>query len=207
MAKDDSDADESNDGAQDGDPEQEGGEASVGEEFTWMSDDCPPELAAQFWQSVAAYEQAPLTTYFQQLEEAGVELPDPEMMDDRRLTAKLWEVIEALARLRVFLSQTDHLSDRELYTRLWRELLREPVKDMPLDESSAWHIDLTGSGSTEDTQLYLKYYADEGARQRWAADFPDDGMPEHAEPPFDRDRYLPQVDGAAQTDAEGGEVM
>jgi len=118
-----------------------------------MSDDCPPEVAAQFWQRVAAYEQAPLTTHFQQLEEAGVELPEPEAMDDQRLTAKLWEVIEALARLRVFLSQTDHLSDRELYTLLWRE----PVKDMPLDESSAWHIDLTGSGSTEDTYLYLKY--------------------------------------------------
>jgi len=207
MAKDDSDADESNDGAQDGDPEQEGGEASVDEEFTWMSDDCPPEVAAQFWQSVVVYEQAPLTAHFQQLEEAKIELPDPEMMDDRRLTAKLWEVIEALARLRVFLSQTDHLSDRELYTHLWRDTLREPVKDIPLDESSAWHIDLTGSGSTEDTYLYLKYYADEGTRQRWAADFPDDEIPEHAEPPFDRDRYLPQVDGVAQTDAEGGEVM
>lgn len=118
MAMDDSDADESNDGAQDGDPEQEGGEVSVDEEFTWMSDDCPPEVAAQFWQSVAAYEQAPLTTHFRQLEEAGVEFPEPEAMDDRRLTAKLWEVIETLARLRVFLSQTDHLSDRELYTLL-----------------------------------------------------------------------------------------
>lgn len=207
MAMDDGDADESNDGAQDGDPEQEDGEASVDEEFTWMSDDCPPEVAAQFWQSVAAYEQAPLTTHFQQLEESRVKLPSPEAMDDRRLTAKLWEVIEALARLRIFLSQTDHLSDRELYTLLWRELLREQVKDMPLDESSAWHIDLTGSGSEEDTHLYLKYYADEETRRRWSADFPADEMPEHAEPPFDRDRYLPQVDGVAQTDAEGGEVM
>jgi hypothetical protein len=207
MAVDDSDADESNDGAQDGESEQEDGEASVDEEFTWMSDDCPPEVAAQFWQSVAAYEQAPLTTHFQQLEEAEVELSDPETMGDRQRTAKLWEVIEALARLRVFLSQTDHLSDRDLYTHLWRDTLREAVADMPLDESSAWHIDLTGSGSTEDTYLYLKYYADEETRQRWAADFPDDEMPAHAAPPFDRDRYLPQAKDVAQTDAEDGEVM
>ncbi|MCA1635126.1 MAG: hypothetical protein LC802_15900 [Acidobacteria bacterium] len=207
MATDDSDADGSNGGAQDGESEQEGGEASADEEFTRTSGDCPPEVAAQFWQSVAAYEQAPLTTHFRQLEEAGVELPDPEAINDQRLTAKLWEMIEALARRRVFLGQTDHLSDRGLYTLLWRELLREPVKDMPLDESAAWHIDITGSGSEEDTYLYLKYYADEETRQCWAADFPDDGMPEHAEPPFGRDRYLPQAKTVAQTDAEGGEVM
>lgn len=29
------------------------------------SGECPPEVLAQFWQNVAAYEQAPLTTYFQ----------------------------------------------------------------------------------------------------------------------------------------------
>jgi hypothetical protein len=115
---DDSNADESNGGAQGSEFKQEGGEASMDEEFTWMSDDCPPEVAAEFWQSVAAYEQAPLTTHFRQLEESGVELPALESLDDRRLAVKLWEVVEALARLRVFLSQTDHLSDRELYTLL-----------------------------------------------------------------------------------------
>lgn len=72
------------------------------------------------------------------------------MLDDRRLTAKLWEVVEALARLRVFLEQTDHLSDREVYARPWRETLREPVRDMPPDESSAWYTDLTGSGSEDE---------------------------------------------------------
>jgi hypothetical protein len=133
--------------------------------FLWESNELSPEARAQFWQSVAAYEQAPLTTHFQQLEEAGVALPVPESLDDQRLTAKLWEVIEALARRRVFLSQTDHLSERELYTLLWRELLREPVKDMPLDNSSAWYIDLLGSGSEEDIYLYLKYYADDATRQ------------------------------------------
>lgn len=184
----------------------EGSEASVDEGFTWVSDDCPPEVAAQFWQSVAAYEQAPLTTHFQQLEEAGVELPAPDALDDVRLTAKLWEVIEALARLRVFLGQTDHLSDRELYALLWRELLREPVKDLPLDESSAWHIDLLSGGGEEETRLYLKYYADEETRQRWRADFPDDEMPPHEEPPYDRDRHLPQAHSGAKPD-ESDQLM
>jgi hypothetical protein len=59
-------------------------------------------------------------------------------------------VIEGLARLHGFLSRTDHPCDRGLYTLLWHDLLREAIKDLPLDNSSA-HIDLLGSGSAEDT--------------------------------------------------------
>lgn len=189
-------------------PEQEE-ESQLGghDTFFWQSDDCPPEVLAQFRSSVAAYEQAPLTTHFQQLEEDGVELPAPESVDDRRLTAKLWEVIEDLARMRVFLSQTDHLSDRELYILLWHELLRESVKDMLLDEASAWHLDILGSGSREDTYLYLKYYADEDWRQRWLADFPADEMPEHEEPPYDRDRYLPTTIAGSLIEPEDEKPM
>jgi hypothetical protein len=182
-------------------------EADKVEMFESESEECPPELSAQFWLSVAAYEQAPSTTHFQLLEEAGIELSAPESLDDQRLTAKLWEVIEALARLRVFLSQTDHLSDRELYTLLWRELLREPVKDMPLDNFSTWHTDLLGSGSEEDIYLYLKYYADDATRHQWSTDFPDDKMPDQEEPLFNRDHHLPQANDSTQTNVEDGEVM
>jgi len=181
-------------------PEDDG--AHEGETPFKVSDDCPPEVAAQFRQSVAAYEQAPWTTHFQLLEEAGIELPPPESMDDRQLTAKLWEVIEALAGLRVFISQTDHLSDRELYASLWHDVLRESCKDMPRDESAAWHLDLLGSGSEEDIHLHLKYYADEEYRRRWLASFPDDPMPEHEDPPYDRDRRLPQPTGNAPAPPE-----
>lgn len=128
-------------------------------------------------------------------------------MDDLQLEAKLWEVIEALARMRVFLGQTDHLNDRALYTLLWLDLLREAAKDLPHDDSSAWDIDLLGSGSEEDTYLYLKYYADDAARRQWSADFPNDEMPEHADPPFDRDRRLPQADDGGQTNVEDDQVM
>ena len=161
------------------------------ETLIWESEECLPKARAQFRRSVAAYELAPLTTHFRLLEESGIQLSPPESMDDQRLKAKLWEVIEGLARLRVFLSQTDHLNDRALYTLCWHDLLREAVKDLPLDDSSTWHIDLTGSGSEEDTYLYLKYYADDATRRQWRADFPADEMPEHEEPPFDRDRCLP----------------
>jgi hypothetical protein len=81
-----------------------------------------------------------------------------------------------------------------LYTLLWRDTLHEEVKALPYDEDSAYHIDLLGSGSEEDLQLYLKYYADEEERGRWLKDFPDVAMPDHEHPPYDRDRYLPQAE-------------
>lgn len=138
------------------------------------------------------YEEAPWTTNFQQLERAGVSLPAPETLNDQEVTAKLWEVINKLAQMRVFLEETDHLSDRELYATLWSDSLREEVKDVVLDPDSACHIQLLGSGSDEDNPLYLKYYADEKWREDWHKEYPDDPMPDAEDPPYDRDRLLPQ---------------
>jgi hypothetical protein len=123
-----------------------------------------------------------------------MELPAPETLNDEQLTKKLWEVIHGLALLRVFLDDTDHLSDRELYTELWSDMLREEVKAVPLDEDGAYHVSPLGGCSEEDIQLQMKYYADEKWRRHWLEDFPDFPMPEHEDPPYDRDRFLPQPD-------------
>lgn len=168
-------------------------ELAGGEMVAWKSDELSPEMEEDFLRNVIAYESAPLTTHFRQLEEAGVELPAPETVDDERLTAKLWEVIEALSRIRVFLERTNHLNDRELYALLWSNELRDEIPAMPFDEYSAWHIDVIGSGSEEDTHLWMKYYADEDTRRDWLKDFADYEMPEHEDPPYDRDRHLPQA--------------
>ncbi|MEE7626149.1 hypothetical protein V3O24_08245 [Methylobacter sp. Wu8] len=149
------------------------------------------ELQEQFWERVVAFEEAEWTTSFDQLVQGGMELPAPEALDDSQLSAKLWEVIRGLAMLRTFLYCTDHLSDRELYEELWHEVLREETPDMPVNEDSACHIDLVGSGSEQDNELYLRYYADEEDRRRWAKDWPNDVMPKHEPLPYDRDRHLP----------------
>jgi hypothetical protein len=169
--------------------ELSGGQMKVGN-----LDDCPEEVEEAFWKHVVDYEEAPWTTHFQQLESAGVSLPQPDSLNDQDLTAKLWEIIQKLALLQVFIEQTDHLSDRELYTLLWTETLREETKALPLAANSAYHIQLLSSGSDEDNFLYLKFYADEDWRRQWHKNFPKDPIPKHEDPPYDRDRLLPRRD-------------
>ncbi|HET9284711.1 MAG TPA: hypothetical protein VFR24_22400 [Candidatus Angelobacter sp.] len=173
-----------------------------GQMQTGSLDDCPVEVEEDFWKYVVEYEEAPWTTHFQQLENAGVSLPSPDSLNDEALTAKLWEIIQKLALLRVFISQTDHLSDRELYTHLCTESLREETKAMPMAANSAWHIEMLGSYSEEDMHLYLKYYADEDWRRQWRKDWPKDPIPAHEDLPYDRDRLLPKPDYGPPTDGE-----
>jgi hypothetical protein len=164
--------------------------------------DCPAEVEEGFWKYVVDYEEAPWTTNFQQLENAGVSLPSPDSLKDEEVTAKLWEIIQKLSLLQVFIEQTDHLSDRELYTHLWSDSLREETKALPLAGNSACHIQLLSGGSDEDNLLYLKYYADDDFRRHWHQDFPRDPMPAHEDPPYDRDRLLPRPDYGLPTGQE-----
>lgn len=171
--------------------------ASGGKMTTWESDDLPPEVREQFWQRVMAFEHGPFTTHYQQLLAAGIALPEPATLSDEQLSAKLWEAIEALARLRVFLLSTNHLSDRQLYDLLLRETLHDEIPIEADDPATAdvdggcWHLDLVATGSDEDIRAWLTYYADEQTRERWRRDWPDDDMPAHQDPPYDRDRHLP----------------
>jgi hypothetical protein len=150
-------------------------------------------MAEAFWRRVVDYEKAPLTCDFDRLIEAGVNLPEPDALTDAALTAKLWEVIERLAEMHVFLSSTNHLSDRELYTELWSDSLRELNPAMPFEEYGNCHLDILGGCSEEDMYLYYKYYADEENRRDWQQRWPDDEMPPHEDPPYDRDRRLPKA--------------
>ncbi len=157
---------------------------------TYISPSCPDTIAEKFLEQILAFEEQEETSLFDALIDSGVHLPAPDKLGDDQLSAKLWEVIRAMSLLGHYLQCTNHLSDRELYRHLWTETLREPTTILPKDPNFACHIDLSGS-SGEDLQLYLKCYADEDVRQQWAIDWPDDVIPEHEDPPYDRDRHLP----------------
>lgn len=127
---------------------------------------------------------------FDRLTELGVELPSPDALSDEEVTAKIWEVAEGLKKLHVFLGSTDHLSDRELYVHLWTDSLREESFICTLPHA-ACHIDLVGTGSDQDIDTWLRYYADEVDREIWIHEWPLDPVPPHEDPPYDRDRFLP----------------
>jgi hypothetical protein len=134
--------------------------------------------------------KAHFDTNFSRLIQLGVEMIPPVELDDTKLHAKLQEVLYALAAMRCFLHNTDHLSDRELYTWLWSDGLRQETPDLS-QLGGAWHMSPIGSGADEDVAIFLKYYASEEERRRWNVDFPNDPLPPHCALPHHRDKNLP----------------
>lgn len=174
--------------------EAEIGEVTKGKmKFSGVSEECPPEIHEQFLRNVLEYEKADQTTNEKILARKGVTLTPPDSLSDSELTKKLWEVIEQLGRNQTFIYHTDHLSDRECYTRLCENLKSEFVPDMPnVSKNYSYHIDLIGSGSDEDIEIGHRYYASKKEIKRWLKMFPDSKIPEHVDPPYDRDRHLPK---------------
>lgn len=159
---------------------------------TMSLESMPADMEEEFLRHVLEYESAEPISLLRLLENSGLEVRSPDQIDDETLSLKLKEIIERMASMGAYLLHTNHLSDRALYEYLYREGLREEAVLFPENPSYAYMIDLTGSGSEEDNQVFLKYYADEKYRRQWANDWPDDSLPEHEDPPFDRDRFLPQ---------------
>lgn len=132
----------------------------------------------------------PQTTLFALLNDAGIQMPAPDALSDSELTTLLWKVIEGLGDLGVSLTSTNHLNDRNLYTVLWQHTLLQDHPIVPEEFQMMTHIDLLGGWSEEDTQIYLKYYADDEERARIALET-NAILPEHEDPPFRRDHLLP----------------
>jgi hypothetical protein len=158
----------------------------------FIKDSLPLDVKEKILESILSMEEEeqeqPLSDY---LKEEGVSLLQPDTLDDAKVHEKLWEVIQAMAGLNQYLYHTDHLSDRQLYEVLLNDILTEPVFINPEDDFTAGYIDILGGCSEEDCLNRLKYYADEDDRELWAEEYSEEDVPEHEDPPYDRDRHLP----------------
>ncbi len=126
------------------------------------------------------------------LRDRGMEIPDDDAsLDDEQLHAKLWEVIEAMAAMGMILTDTDHLTDRELYRYLVKDALLEETV-LPAEGDGFCGFDFLspiGGCSEEDVRIQLAYYADDEEREAWQREGGE--LPPRRERVADRDRLLP----------------
>jgi hypothetical protein len=71
-----------------------------------------------------------------------VPVPPQELKSPLVLHDELWTIIEALALNGVFLLNTDHLSDSELYARMYYAILNESTRAVPPSDQCSEFIDL-----------------------------------------------------------------
>lgn len=161
------------------------------------------EQGGAFPDRMDAIDHGPSISAFRQLLRDGVPLPSPESVPEEEITCVLWAVIGGLAARRVFLCHTDHLSDRELYEKLWFDRMREDVLELRSARNSAWYFDMIADEGPS-SRVFLMYYADDRFRAQVAAEDSSFELPPREPLPFDRDQYLPESgDGrpANQADA------
>jgi len=171
--------------------ERELEELSGGSFVSGAFEEVSPQLEEMFLERVCAFEKAECDTNFNRLVASGVEMVPPAELDDTNLVVKLRKVLCALANIRCFLHDTDHLSDRELYMWLWTDGLREETPDLSR-LGGAWHTSPIGRCTDEDIAIFLKYYASKKERRRWKKEFPNDPLPPASPLPYHRDRTLPR---------------
>ncbi len=158
--------------------------------------DMPLDTQEEFLKHILAFHEQPERRLRDILSErSGQTFPSWQALEsEEAVHAELWRLIRALAEIRRYLSETDHLSETQCYRLLDNTVLEEETTDLPPELAINHRISLCEYGSPEEPdgdRLYLKYYADEDFREEWQAQFPGEPLPDPAEPPYNRDRHLP----------------
>jgi hypothetical protein len=126
----------------------------------------PTQVENELLASMLAWERAPVLEISKWFSPELV-LTQPDELDDRELSDKLWSTIEILYQKRIVLDFTDHLTDRQLYTLILRDILPSPEKK--IDNSSNYlHWDCSDAGG--DETVWLRYYASDEDRAAWMAE-------------------------------------
>lgn len=82
----------------------------------------PTPMENEFLASMLAWERAPVLPISQWFQPELV-LAHPDTLSEEQLNAQLWKTTQRLYDVRIVLDFTDHLSDRQLYTLIYRDIL------------------------------------------------------------------------------------
>ncbi len=139
------------------------------------------EQENEFLASMLDWERAPVLPIGRWFE-PELQLLSPDCLSDVRLYAILHETIESLFEKHVVLEYTDHLSDRELYCLILRDIL--PAQEKRLASQSSylrWHC----VDEDCDCEIWLACYATDLQRQMWQQEN-GTGLPPKQIPPYGR---------------------
>jgi len=113
----------------------------------------PTHIENEYLESMLAWEHAPVMPIGKWFE-PELQVPDPHSLDDRALHQVLWRTIEQLFQQRIVLDFGDHLSDRELYTLIYRDIV--PAKEKKILAGGQIRIDSQFLGDQPDQTLGLE---------------------------------------------------
>lgn len=133
-----------------------------------------------FLESMLAWERAPAKPISQWFE-PELKLPAPSQLDDDVLRTLLYDTIDRLFSVRIVLEMTDHLSDRELYKLIYRDILPACEKKVNLPGNYLCWRCLDES----DTEKWLRFYATETERLQYVQQLMEP-IPEAEELPYQR---------------------
>jgi hypothetical protein len=135
----------------------------------------------EFLASMLAWERAPILPISKWFE-PEMTLPRPESLSEPELHCILWETLNRLYDKRVVLDFTDHLSDRQLYCLILRDILPSHEKKVEVPRNYLhWHC----LDDSNDPEIWLRYYATREERAAWSLEtgLP---LPPSETPPYPR---------------------
>ncbi|MEL6895222.1 MAG: hypothetical protein AAFP90_03890 [Planctomycetota bacterium] len=122
----------------------------------------PLDVENDYLASLLAWERAPAIAIAKWFS-PRLTMPDPSSLTDVQIHRQLWTTIRALHRQQIVLEWTDHLSDRQLYMLIMRDILPSCEKKVDLPENVIrWRC-----VDSDDTDTWLTYYATAAERRRW----------------------------------------
>ena len=148
-----------------------------------------------YWTLVYDMEMAPSTTgRAMLLEHHIVPVPPQDLAADEDLHDELWTVVEALAASGVFILNSDHLCDRDLYARLYYRILDEPTRCLPPESEASEFIDCLHPMDLDEhgmgKQLFDRQQA--GHESEESVRGPGIRGPFNSRSLADRDRWMPR---------------